>query len=82
MFHSYYLQWESGFDLYAQQSVLAVNYQLIAIRVRNKGIPPIYLSEEEIELIETVELVHDYLRKARNSLLISCYTAQRVSDFK
>jgi hypothetical protein len=67
---------------HAQQNGLAANYQLIAIRVRNKGIPPIYLSEEEIELIETVEFEHDYLRKARNSPIINCHSAQRVSDFK
>ena len=67
---------------HAQQNGVEVNYQLKAIRVKNKELPPIYLSEEEIELIETVELEHDYLRNARNSLLISCYTAQRVSDFK
>jgi len=67
---------------HAQQNGVEVNYQLKAIRVKNKELPPIYLLEEEIELIETVELEHDYLRNARNSLVISCYTAQQVSDFK
>jgi hypothetical protein len=59
-----------------------VSYQLKAIRVKNKEVQPIYLTEEEIKLIEEVELPFDYLRNARNSLVISCYTAQRVSDFK
>jgi len=36
---------------------------------------PMYLTEEEIKLIEEVELPFDYLRNARNSLVISCYTA-------
>lgn len=67
---------------HAQQNGVEVNYQLKAIRVKNKDTAPIYLTEEEIQKIATVELPHDYLRNARNSLLISCYTAQRVSDLK
>lgn len=41
----------------------------------------IYLTFEEIEKIEIAELEFDYLQNARDWLLISCYTAQRVSDF-
>jgi integrase len=41
----------------------------------------IYLTFEEIDKIETAELEFDYLQNARDWLLISCYTAQRVSDF-
>mgnify|MGYP003341774536 CR=1 FL=1 len=67
---------------HAQQNGVEVNYQLKAIRVKNKELTPIYLTEEEIKKIEAVELPHDYLRNARNSLVISCYTAQRVSDLK
>jgi len=67
---------------HAQQNGVEVSYQLKAIRVKNKEVQPIYLTEEEIKLIEEVELPFDYLRNARNSLVISCYTAQRVSDFK
>jgi integrase len=55
---------------------------LKAIRVKNKELPPIYLTEKEIKKIASVKLPHDYLRNARNSLIISCYTAQRVSDLK
>jgi len=67
---------------HAQQNGAEVSYQLKAIRVKNKEVQPIYLTEEEIKQIEEVELPFDYLRNARNSLVISCYTAQRVSDFK
>jgi integrase len=67
---------------HAQQNGVEVSYQLKAIRVKNKELPPIYLTEKEIKKIESVKLPHDYLRNARNSLIISCYTAQRVSDLK
>ena len=67
---------------HAQQNGVEVSYQLKAIRVKNKELPAIYLTEDEIKKIEAVELPHDYLRNARNSLVISCYTAQRVSDLK
>jgi hypothetical protein len=60
---------------HAQQNGVEVSYQLKAIRVKNKEVQPIYLTEEEIKLIEEVELPFDYLRNARNSLVISCYTA-------
>lgn len=41
----------------------------------------IYLTFEEITKIEVTKLELEYLQNARDWLLISCYTAQRVSDF-
>ncbi len=67
---------------YALQNGVEVSYQLKAIRAKNKELPAIYLTEDEIKKIEAVELPLDYLPNARNSLVISCYTAQRVSDLK
>lgn len=43
--------------------------------------PKIHLTNEEIEAIENAELKHDYLENARDWLLISIYTGQRISDF-
>lgn len=40
----------------------------------------IYLTFEELDKIQAVELP-DYLDNARDWLIISCYTGQRVSDF-
>ena len=40
-----------------------------------------YLNKDEIAHIYSVDLKHDYLRNTRDWLIISCYTAQRVSDF-
>ncbi|KQT20247.1 hypothetical protein ASG31_17615 [Chryseobacterium sp. Leaf404] len=39
-----------------------------------------YLTWNEIELLKNIDLHTDYLDNARDWLLISCWTAQRVSD--
>ncbi len=41
----------------------------------------VYLTSAEIELIENVNLTTERLDNARDWLLISCETAQRISDF-
>lgn len=47
-----------------------------------KHIPKsIYLTFDELDKIEHKEMPHDYLDNARDWLLISCYTGQRVSDY-
>ena len=46
---------------------------------KNKFLDPIF-SFEEINLLKNTTMPHDYLDNARDWLLISCYTGQRVSD--
>lgn len=47
-----------------------------------KHIPKsIYLTFDDLDKIEHKEMPHDYLDNARDWLLISCYTGQRVSDY-
>lgn len=41
----------------------------------------VYLTLEEVEAIKNIELEHDYLDNARDWLIISIYTGQRISDF-
>ncbi|OPB88512.1 phage integrase SAM-like domain-containing protein [Elizabethkingia ursingii] len=41
----------------------------------------VYLTFEELDKIEQTEMPNDYLDNARDWLLISCYTGQRVSDY-
>lgn len=41
----------------------------------------IYLNFDELKTISELELTADYLDNARDWLLISCYTGQRISDF-
>lgn len=43
--------------------------------------PKIYLTFNELEKIKAVDGLPDYLDNARDWLIISCYTGQRVSDF-
>ncbi|MEE1897970.1 tyrosine-type recombinase/integrase [Flavobacterium rakeshii] len=64
----------------AQSHGLETNYQLDSIKTKYVKIQPIYLSEEDIEKIEKIDL-NSRLDTARDWLLISCYTGQRISDF-
>ncbi|WP_126651807.1 phage integrase SAM-like domain-containing protein [Chryseobacterium aureum] len=41
----------------------------------------VYLTFEELDKIAQTEMPNDYLDNARDWLLISCYTGQRVSDY-
>ena len=66
----------------ARKNGIPISEQLIGIRM--KGIEredPIFLDKAEIEKIRKVELPFDYLQNARDHLVISCLTGQRVSDF-
>jgi len=49
--------------------------------LKYKDTPHVYLNSEDLAKIERVELPNEKLDIARDWLLISCYTAQRVSDF-
>lgn len=48
---------------------------------KDKKVPKIYLDKTEIKAISELKNLPDYLDNARDWLLISCYTGQRVSDF-
>jgi integrase len=66
---------------HAKSNGLETSYQLDNIKVKFEKVDKIYLTKEELQLIESAELEHDYLDNARDWLLISCETGQRVSDF-
>ncbi|AIG29304.1 hypothetical protein IA01_01930 [Flavobacterium psychrophilum] len=59
---------------------LETNGQLDSLRMDKTKVDNIYLTFEELETIENVAL-NDSLNNARDWLIISCYTAQRISDF-
>ncbi|ELY2010330.1 site-specific integrase [Flavobacterium psychrophilum] len=59
---------------------LETNGQLDSLRMDKTKVDNIYLTFEELEIIENVTL-NDSLNNARDWLIISCYTAQRISDF-
>lgn len=65
----------------AENNGLAVHYQLKKLKTSLEANNIIYLDEVEISQIENSLQPYDYLDNARDWLLISCYTGQRVSDF-
>jgi integrase len=60
---------------------LETNPQLDSIKIERAKAEKIYLTFDELEAIERKEFENDYLDNARDWLIISCYTGQRVSDF-
>lgn len=68
---------------YAERKGLEVSNVLNekSFKINKEKVPKIYLEASEIEKIESVKLKHDYLENARDWLLISIYSGQRISDF-
>lgn len=62
---------------------LETNPQLDGLRLDRAKVEKIYLSFDELEKIENIdkEKLTDSLDNAKDWLIISCYTGQRVSDF-
>jgi len=65
----------------AQSNGLETHYQLDSIKIRYQKTENIYLNEKELQAIEQKNDLAEYLDNAKDWLLISCYTGQRVSDF-
>lgn len=65
----------------AEMRGIKIDAQLRKLKIKENPTNIIYLSKEEIELIQKVDLKREALLNARDWLLISCETAQRVSDF-
>ncbi|WP_157206825.1 phage integrase SAM-like domain-containing protein [Mariniflexile maritimum] len=66
---------------YANKKGIEISDSLNDLKIKTEKSPKTYLTLEEIEKIKNVELKHSYLENARNWLLISIYTGQRISDF-
>ncbi|MCL6266567.1 phage integrase SAM-like domain-containing protein [Flagellimonas myxillae] len=60
---------------------LEVHPQMEGIRLPHESAKSIYLNNDELNAIKDLVLKQEYLDNARDWLLISCYTGQRVSDF-
>jgi integrase len=67
--------------IHARKKGLAVSWEMDEIKVTQKKAVSIYLNEEDILKIDKAVIKIKSLQDARDWLLISCYTAQRVSDF-
>ncbi|MHB8260793.1 MAG: tyrosine-type recombinase/integrase [Bacteroidia bacterium] len=66
---------------HAQTNGIEVSNQLSNITVKWQKADKVYLNLDELKLIEKVKLDSDNFLNARDWLLISCETGQRVSDF-
>lgn len=65
---------------YAETNGIKTNLQLSSLKGKFERADNIYLNLDDIEKIKAVDLF-ERLDNARDWLLISCYTGQRVSDF-
>lgn len=66
---------------HAQNNGVEVSNQLNSLTIKWQKVDKIFLDLNEIEKIENAELPNDNLIDARDWLLISCETGQRISDF-
>jgi len=67
---------------HAEISGIKVHRQLKLFTYKKEDVKKIYLTTEEIEKIENTDFSKDKrLDNARDWLIISCFTGQRVSDF-
>jgi len=66
---------------HAQSNGIATHFQLNNIKVKTEKVEKIYLTPKEIELIQKADIKLEHLINARDWLVISCETGQRVSDF-
>ena len=66
---------------HANYNNLEIDPQIKSLTLTPEPAPHIYLTKDEIERISDLEIKEDYLDNSRDWLIISCYTAQRVSDF-
>ncbi len=66
---------------HAQSNGIETHFQLNNIKTKTEKVEKIFLSPEEIEMIQNADVKLEHLINARDWLVISCETGQRVSDF-
>lgn len=68
---------------HAKQNGIKISEQLDNIKTPQHKTEKIFLSFEELEKIENIDKrrLNDNLENAKDWLIISCYTGQRISDF-
>lgn len=60
---------------------LKTHHQLQGLHLKREETDHVFLDFEELTRIREAKLSHEYLENARDWLVISCYTGQRISDF-
>ena len=66
---------------HAKHLGLETHYQLDGLKMKRQAVHHVYLNFDELEVLKSLELPFEHLENARDWLLISCFTGQRVSDF-
>lgn len=66
---------------HARNNGVETHFQLDSLTAKINKVEKIFLSPEDLKKIDEVVLEHEYLINARDWLIISCETGQRVSDF-
>jgi len=69
------------FCKFARSKGIKVDSELDSLKLPKEKIDNIYLSLEEIGLIESTDIDKPHHSNARDWLIISCFTGQRISDF-
>ena len=65
----------------ANQNGIKSNIQTESLKIKKTEVSITYLTPEEIQKIKDKQFDFDYLDNARDWLLISCESGQRISDF-
>ena len=69
------------FCRHARSNGLETSTQLDSLILQKAKVEKIYLTFAELEQIEKAKIKNEALKNAREWLIISCFTGQRVSDF-
>ncbi|WP_130735470.1 phage integrase SAM-like domain-containing protein [Flavobacterium sp. J27] len=67
--------------LHARKRGLVISSELDEIKTKQEKAISVYLTFEDLEKIENTDFKIEEQQDARDWLLISCYTGQRISDF-
>ncbi len=65
----------------ARNNGVETHFQLNSIKTKFEKVEKIFLTKDEIELLINTNFEKNYLDNARDWLVISCETGQRISDF-
>lgn len=66
---------------HARKNRVEVHFQMESIKVKLQKVNKVFLTLDELKKIEKKVYEFDYLDNAKDWLIISCETGQRVSDF-
>lgn len=66
---------------HAGQNNIDISPQLHGLRAKKEPVHKIYLTREEIERLHNATMPNEDLENSKDWLVISCNTAQRISDF-